>query len=623
MAPIYFKLKYDGHTRRISFQQLPSWTELATKLQTLYDLPLDKLGVSYIDNDNDEITVSSNEELQDFYQSADHPGQTFKFNVVDLSIPKDVVIRPSTNRNTFGQDNFDFPDSDWQRLPPFSIAEFLSKENASDGPHAFVEIMNSDVSGFGKDFGDTDSEDGQSTIQPAFLDKGKRKASSLFGAASTTSMVAEEAAEKYPVHVLDVNAEIPSAAPVPLASKDSNDFMPAHSTPKVQTLNVDAKKDAGPSGPDIEMEDPPLPSIHPLPTNASPNLSGDVASVLTTLTDVLASHPELSEGIRNIIRNATNGTYWEGHRSAFNQAINEMSQPLQQEEGRSLEQQAAQRVADALGGLFRSFSTSAPSAGEQTQPQEGTQVPNNNPQDPPGWGPFFGGGHPIWGRPPMAAMDPGRYPPLPSWSTMPGHYKPHFGQHYGPFPPPHGPPPHRHGPWPMPPPPRPLVAPHPTPPGPPSQVIPSVPAPESSLLPHHGPTDATPPPPGPPPPGPPPPLGPPPPHGRHPHHGGLRHPHGPLPSRPLPHDQGYGPFSDLMRSTQTYGPSASYASAFRPYHRDNKETPEQLRAQVEEAKRIYKEQKEIYRQEREARRKEKEKERGARREAADDTHMSV
>ena len=98
MAPIYFKLKYDGHTRRISFQQLPSWTELATKLQTLYDLPLDKLGVSYIDNDNDEITVSSNEELQRFYRSADHTNQTFKVNVVDLSIPSEAENLPKKRR---------------------------------------------------------------------------------------------------------------------------------------------------------------------------------------------------------------------------------------------------------------------------------------------------------------------------------------------------------------------------------------------------------------------------------------------------------------------------------------------------------------------------------------------
>jgi hypothetical protein len=52
----------------------------------------DQVGVSYIDSDNDEITVSSNEELQDFYQS--QAGDVFKLNVLDLSLPRETLLHP-------------------------------------------------------------------------------------------------------------------------------------------------------------------------------------------------------------------------------------------------------------------------------------------------------------------------------------------------------------------------------------------------------------------------------------------------------------------------------------------------------------------------------------------------
>jgi len=98
MALVYFKLKYNGHIRLVDFKGLPNWSELFTKLQTLYDLPVDKLSIYYIDKDDDEITVSSNEELQRFYRSADHTYQTFKVNVVDLSIPSDAENLPQKRR---------------------------------------------------------------------------------------------------------------------------------------------------------------------------------------------------------------------------------------------------------------------------------------------------------------------------------------------------------------------------------------------------------------------------------------------------------------------------------------------------------------------------------------------
>ena len=71
MAPTTFKLtKHDGLTRRITFSDQPTWLTLGTKIESLYQIPLASIGVSYVDNDGDEVTLSSEEELKDFYQAS-------------------------------------------------------------------------------------------------------------------------------------------------------------------------------------------------------------------------------------------------------------------------------------------------------------------------------------------------------------------------------------------------------------------------------------------------------------------------------------------------------------------------------------------------------------------------
>ncbi|KAF8973502.1 hypothetical protein BDZ97DRAFT_1775486 [Flammula alnicola] len=609
MPPVHFKLnKSDGHTRRVTFQELPTWNELASKLEALYDIPVDKVGVSYVDSDNDEITASSNEELQDFYQASHQPGNAIKFTVLDLSLPRDSPNSPpklpSANRNTFGQDNFEFIDSGWQGLAPFVVADFTDPTAGVDWPHAFVEVVNSDVSGLAKekdDVTDTESEDGNSTIQPpSFPDKGKQRASSL-GAASTTSIVAEQPSEKFPVHVYDHNSlkRRPSLSKSQFSEsnvvRESSDRIAAQSTPKV-------------SAQDLKSSEAPAP----------------VASLLTTFSNVISSHPELSEGVRNIIRNATSGIYWQAHSAAFSQT-----------ELRRIEEEAGRRVADALGG-------EAPAADSAAAEQ--------NEADSPFWSRPAHGLRRPWARRSTTALDAHRtWTPhwhIPPWSFE--RMQPLYGPPPPGPPPPRGPPPH--GPfYPGPPPPPPPPPPHhvhpqmppsmPPPPrsSPPIPPPPPPPPPPSHEHPAHGtPSSGPPPPPGFPPPGfppgPPPhlppasgdrplhspPRGPPPPHhgppphfhhrfsmyqgnGPHPYGGGFHlPPHGP----PPPH----GP-------TSGYGlqpPARPYANPFfSSTERLDRETEtaksaeQQLRDRVEDAKRAYKAQKEAYRQLREERKKER------------------
>ncbi|KAF9041760.1 hypothetical protein BDZ89DRAFT_906100, partial [Hymenopellis radicata] len=55
------------------------------KIHTLYGIPEDNMiGLTYVDSDGDNITLSSNGELADFYQTSYKPGDVIKFVVQDL-----------------------------------------------------------------------------------------------------------------------------------------------------------------------------------------------------------------------------------------------------------------------------------------------------------------------------------------------------------------------------------------------------------------------------------------------------------------------------------------------------------------------------------------------------------
>jgi hypothetical protein len=65
MPPVEFKLnKVFDNTRRVQFPELPSWAQLANKIYELYDVPARNVGVSYVDHDGDEITISSDQEIK-------------------------------------------------------------------------------------------------------------------------------------------------------------------------------------------------------------------------------------------------------------------------------------------------------------------------------------------------------------------------------------------------------------------------------------------------------------------------------------------------------------------------------------------------------------------------------
>ncbi|KAF8078909.1 hypothetical protein FPV67DRAFT_1466825 [Lyophyllum atratum] len=487
MATTLFKLiEPNGLTRRITFTNPPTWYALATRIESLYTIPVENVSVSYTDADNDQITLSSQEELEDFYQTSHQPGQVIKFTVQDLTSARrqrTQTPRSSNIRNTFGIGAFDIED-DWQNLPIPPISElgglFIP---SSSNPHAFVEVLDSDAGTV------TNRQDGEadrdSVIQSSVhsspdspfiipLDKGKERATEDDDISSTGSVLAENAPPKHPVHVYDLSSlepDEPAAFRLP-AAVDTTTLLPpvaAESTPKVnaQTINItdagaaDGSKEV--TAQDEGVADPPLPPIELEAAGlALPSLSSDIATLLNTFSSVVGAHPELSEGVRNIMRNTSTGTYWQTHREAISRA----AQDIAQETGRATEnlrreteEEAGRRVAEALGGIFRTLSqalgggstidlqeiTSSPLAA----PATGSHVPQAAGNAPPETGTSHGGEQPPPPHPPYFNPWMHRGAPIGRWGQRIPHPPPfgpprgpagthgnHFSRHIPPIPPP-------------------------------------------------------------------------------------------------------------------------------------------------------------------------------------------
>ncbi|KAK7465412.1 hypothetical protein VKT23_005390 [Stygiomarasmius scandens] len=482
---IHFKLKSpSGLTRRVSFDNLPSWAELSEKVHVLYDIPLDNVALSYIDAEEDEITMSSQEELQDYYSLYHSLVQTIpvaRLIVQDLRAPhvdsKTLPTTPPTAgfRNTFGgslSDGLPFNiDEDWQHFPPNLGGLFPFAHNKEDSLHAFVEVVDTDAELTQSSLknvetsSESSSDFSHATATPR-LDKGKRRAFDPMSSAASL-INSEQPEEKPPLHVFGVEKPVPSAPSSKSVSRRSSSArlpIGLETTPKTNVQDVPSASASaaasvrsippsskipattasgaasvrsipacstkGPlsSAPPtvVEESDPPLPPLDTASLNrANPLLSNDIANLMNLLTDVIASRPELSEGFRNIVRNAANGTYWPTQRDAMDQSLDGAAQTTTHaaDDLRRLEEEAGRRVADSLGALFRSFAQVV-GVPEEQQPSQ--------PTDFPPWDIWRY--HPFWRRSSgWASYAP--VPPPPPGAHMPPSGGPH------PPPPPHAVPP--------------------------------------------------------------------------------------------------------------------------------------------------------------------------------------
>lgn len=415
MSSVHFKLSIpNGLTRRVSFPTRPSWNELATRIQALYNIPLGRLGVSYVDSDGDEVTLSSEEELHDFYDTVDsgQGGQLIKFRVVELSSVRvaesmtGATTPParSSVRNTFGgRSPLVFAvDQDWERLPLGGMY-IPSLDREMDSPHAFVESVDDEV--------ERESGSGASVESPPFEGANKGKARDLRtfvedDISSSTSIIAEETPTKPPIHV-QVHGLRPMA---------SNTFgsPPAASTPAQESVTptptaIPATLQAHPSPPG-SFPDPPTPGLDdPIDPNIS--LSNDLASLLNSFNSMFVEHPEVQQHLRTLLRNVGNGSYWNAQRDTVarvaediqrvardaqtavamgaqevhSRVVHEARQAHQQ-----AQQEAARRVTEAVGNILRVFGAGGPGSTVGPSPIPGASVPQapdvtpSSPTDPSG-----------------------------------------------------------------------------------------------------------------------------------------------------------------------------------------------------------------------------------------------
>ncbi|KAF8812557.1 hypothetical protein BYT27DRAFT_6426880 [Phlegmacium glaucopus] len=96
MSLVRFKLKKTYGTNRLAdFHGQPSWEGLALKINKMFIIPLEQVGVAYIDKAKDAITLTNEEELQSFYATYSGSGE-FKFIVQDLKTPDDTPTIAAT-----------------------------------------------------------------------------------------------------------------------------------------------------------------------------------------------------------------------------------------------------------------------------------------------------------------------------------------------------------------------------------------------------------------------------------------------------------------------------------------------------------------------------------------------
>ncbi|KAF9502375.1 hypothetical protein BDN71DRAFT_1437965 [Pleurotus eryngii] len=465
-----FKLtKRDGFTRRITFPSWPDWQTLAQKIESLYNIPFDNIGVSYVDNDGDEVTLSSQEELEDYRFTTYEPGKLAKFIVQDISaqlmeeksLPE--TPRASDARNTFGADGLVYTvgiEDDWQPNIFIPKGPLMS---GSTTPHAYVETVDDSEpavpappsqhkassasslvssSQFGTVKSSADKGKSRANSQPPVPPRSEALGSDSDGMSSTVSLLAEDSPAKQPVHVYNrcgstsnkSGFHVPSSSSRAPTSRGDVTPVQAESTPKVlaQSLNLEHRRTPDTTPPTNSAPDPPLPSIESL------SLSNDVALLLNNLTSAFSSHPELAKSLRQIVQNASNGAYWVAHREAITNAAQELVRSAEAT-GRAAEEEAGRRVAEAVGGIVKSLADATSGIATTNSADASNTTTSARPARP------LESGYAPWQRHRWAPSWQGGLQPFgfaysrPRWPDMGmfGPPPPHHGHdHSRPFPPP-------------------------------------------------------------------------------------------------------------------------------------------------------------------------------------------
>jgi hypothetical protein len=412
MGPVHFKLSMsDGLTRRISFHARPSWSELATRIQSFCNIPRNRLAMSYVDSDGDEVTLSSEEELRDFYDSnvdnVIQGNQLIRFRVIELGSLRDtdfmepISPQPSSTRNTFGRPTpFVFVDHDHPPFGPFGDLFIPSPlEREVDSPHAFVEVVDDDGEKE-RNFSDVGDKGKGRDFRPSVSDN----------LSSSESVIADETPRKPPIHV-QVHGLRPmdsgTFGPPPATSTPPRESV----TPTLRPLLSSESPEEAPRDLPGSFPDPPTPELG-APIDPNVSLSNDLASLLDSLNSMFLEHPEVGQPLHTLLRNVGNGSYWNAQRDSMARVaenIQRVARDAQsavaagaQEMARNMRQQAqqeaARRVTESVGNLLRAFGANAdelhPSNANTPGSAQMSSSTNAGPPPPPA----ASGSAPVWNQ---------------------------------------------------------------------------------------------------------------------------------------------------------------------------------------------------------------------------------
>jgi PB1 domain len=82
-----FKLKKaDASTELVNFPEQPSWEDLASRIESIFQIPSGRVSVDFVDEEGGTIliTLNSQKELQAFYESSYQPSKVTDLVVQDL-----------------------------------------------------------------------------------------------------------------------------------------------------------------------------------------------------------------------------------------------------------------------------------------------------------------------------------------------------------------------------------------------------------------------------------------------------------------------------------------------------------------------------------------------------------
>jgi hypothetical protein len=88
MPVAQFKLKKaDASTKLANFPEQPSWEDLASRIESIFQIPSGRVSVDFVDEEGGIITLNSQKELQAFYESSYQPSKVTDLVVQDLEVP--------------------------------------------------------------------------------------------------------------------------------------------------------------------------------------------------------------------------------------------------------------------------------------------------------------------------------------------------------------------------------------------------------------------------------------------------------------------------------------------------------------------------------------------------------